>query len=290
MSITDNPRAVVGDNRAPDYAQRVTNELREQYRETERRVELLVSRANGLPDIVDDASMGPWAQLIKEARDEAKRLDALREAEKQPHLRASQAVDGFFFPLYEQLVRKNRMSKPGLADVLQRGLDDYNQRKLHAELERRRQAAEVAAREERERLAEQDRLRREAEDARLRAERARKDITGKEAIAGEAETAAAVAQSAAEQASVAAEDARIATLAKPADIVRTRVEEGPVVTMAAEPFAVVEDYAALDKNALWPFVTRNAIEQALRAWARTTNYGTQMPGARVGRRPKTVVR
>jgi hypothetical protein len=60
--------------------------------------------------------------------------------------------------------------------------------------------------------------------------------------------------------------------------------------MAAEPYAVVEDYAALDKNALWPFVTRSAIEQALRAWARTTNYGTQMPGARVGRRPKTVVR
>ena len=51
-----------------------------------------------------------------------------------------------------------------------------------------------------------------------------------------------------------AQQAHIDTLAKPADIVRTRVEEGPTVTMQREAFAIVVDAALLDVAKLWPFV------------------------------------
>ena len=87
-----------------------------------------------------------------------------------------------------------------------------------------------------------------------------------------------------------AQQAHIDTLAKPADIVRTRVEEGPTVTMQREAFAIVVDAALLDVAKLWPFVALAEKEKALRAWAKNTGYGTQMPGAEVGYRPKTVVR
>ena len=60
--------------------------------------------------------------------------------------------------------------------------------------------------------------------------------------------------------------------------------------MATEPYALVEDFELLDKAALWPFIKQDVIEQALRAWARTTGHNQQMAGAKIGRRPKTVVR
>lgn len=292
MSFTENPRAIVGDNRAPDYAQRVTDEMREQYRETELRVAELIASANGLPDLVDDESMGPWAKLIKDAKDEERRLDALREAEKAPYFRAAQAVDGYFNSLRERLVRKNRASKPGLADTLQRDVDEYFQRKLAAEQERRRREAEETARIEREKREAEYRAQQEAEEAVRAAERARKpeSIEEKRATAVEAQAAAAATKAAAALAATAAEDARIATLAKPADIVRTRVDEGPLVTMGTDLYAIVENYTMIDLETLRPFITHAAIDQALRGWARSTGFSIQMQGARIGRRPKTVVR
>lgn len=290
MSNLDNPRAVIGDNRAPDYAQKVADELREQYRETETRVTFLLDAAENAPKVVDEESMGVVAGLIRSIKDEVARLEALREAEKMPHYRAAQAVDSYFNPLKELLAAKNRTSKPGALDRLQRGLDDYNQAKLAAERERRRQEAEKAARIERERREAEERARREAEERRIAAEKARKDIEAKSNAAAEAEAGAAAAQAAADLASVEAESARIATLAKPADLVRTRTEQGPLVTMGTEPYAVIEDENALDRDVLWPFISTDAKERALRAWARTTNYSQPMTGARVGKRPKTVVR
>lgn len=288
--MQDNPRAVIGDNRAPDYAERVAQELRDQYAETIGRVQELLDQIDELPDVVDDETMGVVAKLVKAMKDEHKRLDAIREAEKAPYFRASQAVDGVFFALMEKLVRKTRTSKPGAADILQAEVDAYNQAKLAAEKERRRQEAEAAAREEQKRREAEAKARQEAEEKRLAAERARSQSEAKGAIADKAESAAAAAQASADQAAAAAEDARIATLAKPADIVRHRVEEGPLVTMGTEPYAVIEDYTVLDMVTLWPFVSMDAKDKALRAWAKVTNYSQQTPGARVGKRPKTVLR
>ena len=126
----------------------------------------------------------------------------------------------------------------------------------------------------------------------MAAERARKPETtvAKSAMADLAESAASGSKIEADLALGKAEEAHIATLAKPADLVRTRVDEGPTVTMATEPYAIIEDESLLDRDRLWAFISLDAKEKALRAWAKTTGYNHPMAGAKIGRRPRSVVR
>ena len=118
---------------------------------------------------------------------------------------------------------------------------------------------------ERKRIEEEDRRRREAEKA--------------------AQDAAVDAQ----MASQSAHEARIATFAKPAELARTR-GDGVLLTQARQPYAIVTDRGALDREKLWPFFTDAEIEKALRAWARTTGHSQPMPGAEIGFERKGVTR
>jgi hypothetical protein len=294
--------AGIGDNRPPlartiaaeeNFAQTVTSFLEDEYRELLQTIPDLLAQARELPvEINDDAEMGTFARLIKRFRDTTARIEAFRVKEAEPYLRGKQAVDSFFFALAEKCVRRDKKAKPGAADILAARLDDYNQRKLRAEQERRRQEEEKTRREAEERRRAEEAARQEAEEKRLAADRARKaeTIEQKSAIAQEAEAQATTAKIEADLAQERAEEARIATLAKPADLVRTRVEEGPTVTMGTEPYALIVDASALDKETLWPFISEDAKEKALRSWARTTGFNKQMAGAEIGRRPKSVVR
>lgn len=305
-----NPRAVVGDNRAPDAAQMVTDQMRRDYQASEEALEALLAEARALPKEVDGESAAlANGAMIKRFRDLDGRLEAFRVAEKEPHLRAGNAVDAFFFSLRDKIGRRNkadRNARPGAADVLQARNDDWIARKLAAErAERDRQAAEAMrlAREARERAEAEARRaeaeRAAAEEARLAAERARKPETtaAKAAAAEEREQAAddraqraSVAAAEAQVAAAKAEEARIATLAKPADMVRTRGDDGVLLTAARENYAILVDRALLDKEALWPFFTDAEVEKALRAWARTTGHGKPMAGAEIGNKSKGVVR
>ena len=133
MTMTDNPRAVIGDNRAPDFATRISDELRQQYAETERRVADIVGRAEQALEITDDETMGAAAKIIKDADDEDRRLEKLREAEKMPYYRAGQVIDNFFKSLKLKLRAQSRADKPGTLDILRLNLNAYNHRKLVAE-------------------------------------------------------------------------------------------------------------------------------------------------------------
>jgi hypothetical protein len=293
MTILDNPRAVVGDNRAPDHARQVTEALQRDYAALEDSVAAALDQARELPqEINDDETMGLFARVIKHLRDAAARAEAYRVAEVEPHLRGQQAVNGFFFALIEKCTRRDRKNKPGAADLLQARLDDYNQRKLRAEQERRRKEAEERAKIERAAREEALRREREAEEARLAAARARKpeNIETKRAAAVDAGARPRAAGIDAQLAAEAAQGAHVDTLSKPADLVRTRVEQGPLVTMAQEFYAEIEDDSLLDKAKLWPFIGLEAKEKALRAWARTTGHSQQMAGAAIGKRAKSVVR
>lgn len=302
MNTITNPREIIGGNQPPlarsiaaeeNFAGTVTAFLEEEYRQLPTTVAQLLEEARAVPQVIEDEpTMGTVAKLIKRLRDEAAKIEAFRVAEKEPYLRGEQAVDSFFFAQKEKCIRRDKKAKPGAADVLQTRLDDYNQRKLAAERERLRLEAEKAQRERDEAARKEQEAAEKAEADRLAAERARKPETQavKAEVAEQSVQAASQAKIDADRAADIAEAAHIATLAKPANIVRTRVEEGPTVTMATEPYALVEDYDLLDKTVLWRFIKRDAIEQALRAWARTTNYNQQMAGAKIGRKPKTVVR
>lgn len=288
----ENPRAVAGSNEAPDYARQVTEQMARDYAEVAETVAALLTEARALPEKVDDdETMGLYARIIKRFRDLGGRLEAFRIREKEPFLRGGNAVDGFFNALATKIARAKKTDKPGAADVLQARLDDYNQRKLAAERERRRREAEEAelvAREAREKAAREAR---EAEEARLAAERARKpeNIVMRQAAADAAESAASASGIEVTLAEGKAEEAQIATYAKPADIVRTRVDDA-LVTMGTEPYAEIEDRTLLDKEALWAFINEDALAKALRAWAKVHGHNKQMAGAAIGKRSKSVVR
>lgn len=291
MSI-ENPRATIGDNQ-PDYALEEVSRLQGDYIGATNLAAELLEEARALPEeIDDDATKGKYTSLIKRIRDHTKLLDAYHGAEKQPHLRRGQGVDQFFFGVWDKLARRDRKAKPGALDILSARLTDYDTRKLREEQERRRKIAEEEARVAAEKAAEERRLAAEAEAARLAAERARKpeNVAARATLADQREAEASAARVEAEVAAGTAEAAHIETLAKPADIMRMRGEDGTLSTMGTEPYAEVEDREQLDKAKLWPFLADDAIEKALRAWAKTTGHKVQMPGAKIGRKPKSVVR
>lgn len=290
-----NPRAVVGSNQAPDYAQRVTDQMARDYAALVDSVTALLDKARALPrEINDDETAIAVGGVVKELRDAYKRADAYRAAEKEPHLRSEQAVDQFFFGLMEKLAKRNprdRSQKPGGADVLQARIDDFLERKRLEEEARRRREADEAARLAREAQDKADREAREAEEARLAAERARKPeiVESKTAVADVKEQAAEAARIEADLALSRAEEAHIATLAKPAEMSRTR-GDGVLLTQAKQPYAYLVDRTKLDKDALWPFFTEAEIEKALRGWAKVTGHNKQMDGAEIGHGRKGVTR
>lgn len=283
----------IGHNVAPDYAATITDRLEQDYAELTKGAQALLEEARLLPkEITSDEEMGPHATLIERMRDTSARIESFRVVEKEPHMRASQAVDQFFFGWFEKLARRAKTGKPGAADILQARVNDYMQRKLDAE-RRARAAAEAAARAAEEALRkEREEAARKAAEAHAAAERARKAENIKAHELRAAEEAAKAAQLAAEQARAAeaADDARIDTLAKPADMVRTRLEGGPMVTMRQVPVVVIEEVEKLDMAKLWPHLKEEHILTALKAWAKTTGYKKQMAGATIKMVDEAVVR
>jgi hypothetical protein len=296
MPIAENPRAVIGGNLgtdAPDFARQEVERLEQDYALVAKTAEDLAAEAEPLPDeIPDDDGKEVVVDLIKRMRDTAARAEALRVAEKEPHFRRGQGVDQFFFRIIDKLARRDRKNKPGIADDLQARLTRYDTRKLEEERARLRRIAEEEARKAAAIRAEQERLAREAEEKRLAAERARKPETQavKEAQAQQAEAAAFEASVETEIADRTAEEAYVGTLAKPADLMRTRTAGGTLSTVARENYAEIVDVSKLDMAVLWPLVTFEAKERALKQWARSTGFTQQMDGAAIGSRPKSVVR
>lgn len=292
----ENPRAVVGSNQAPDYAKRVTEQMARDYSALLESVDTLLAKAREAPnEATTEQDALTLGAIVKEIRDADKRAEAYRTAEKEPHLRAEQAVDQFFFAIRDKLARRNprdRTQRAGAADILQARINDFLERKRIEEEERRRREADELARIARQKAEEQAAAARAEEEARLAAERARKPETVAEKQA-EADRAAEVASAAKVEAQVAQEqatDAHIATLAKPADLVRTRGDDGVLLTQAREPYAILIDRAQLDWTKLAPFFTDAEVEKALRGWAKTTGHSQQMPGAEIGHRRKGVTR
>jgi len=295
-----NPRAGIGGNNPPlarsiaaetDFAASVTSFLQDEYRERPIAVMALLEEAREIPkEIEDDATKSKAISLVKRIRDESKALLAFHEKEGTPYLRGKQAVDQWFFGLADKLARRSKTNNPGAADIIMSRVTAYDTAVLAREQERRRLEAAEAERRRLAAEAEQRRRDQEAEQARLAAERARTKGAEKTAVAVEKEAEASAAAVEATVARAAHEDARIATFAKPADIMRTRTEDGTLSTMAQESYAEIVDVDLLDIQALRPFIPLDAWQKYLNAWARVTGYTKQMPGANVGRRPKSVVR
>jgi hypothetical protein len=301
MTDISNPRAVVGDNIGVDQAEIVNSRLAQDYAESAKALSELRAEAAPLKETkcTSDNEAVERGGVIKRFRDLDKRLEAFREAEKQPFLRGGNAVDSFFFAMRDLIGKRNkndRSVKPGDADILQATIDDFQQEKINKE-----RARLLAEQQERDRVAREEatRLRKaqeEADEAARAAARARSPET--RAAKGEylatKEGEAALAKAQAELAQEQADEARLATLVKPADISRVRGVTsgggGVLLTTAREPYAILTDRAKLDMNALRPYFTDAEIEKALRGWARATGHKVQMEGAEIGVGNKGVTR
>lgn len=287
---------MIGDNIGTDYGKDVTERLTSDYAELINNIDSLLAEARQIPkriEISDEETAGKAVALEVRLRDAQKRALALHGAEKEPYLRSGRACDDFFFTQADRCARRDRnKGKPGAADILHAIVHDRNERILAAERERLRQIHEEQERQAREAREKAEREAETARQAELAAARARKPESvaarQEDAAAAAAREAAAIAD--ARKAEDAAYDARIASMAKPADLTRTRFETGVMSTMGQEGYAEIEDATKLDKEKLWPFISIDAKEKALRAWARNTGHMEQMPGALVGKRNKTINR
>lgn len=315
MSMTtDNPRGVIGNNAAPDYAKMETERLVVDYGPWVKKLQDLEAEFGRAPEHIDDDRTAlRVGGLIKRFRDLREQLKNFRVIEKEPHLRRGNADDAFFnghMKTIQPEEKSERRTSPGKIDVLQGRINVYQDGKEAAERERLAiEAAETARiarvaqdNADRERR-ETDRLRQEAEDRRLEAERARApaqiekkgEVAVQASLAHGEQTGAAIgAEVHANTATEAARDAHIATLAKSADIVRTRgvTEDGAGVTLtkAKESYAYVTDRDQLDKNKLWNSLTDDQVKMALGKWARATGHNEKMAGAEIGWRTKGVTR
>lgn len=288
--------SMIGDNtQSIDYAQEEINRLQQDYSHIGKAVDELLAEAAKFDVVSDESDKGKVTTLIKRIRDEAKRISGLHDLEKIPYLRRGQAVDQFFFGAEDKLAKRDRKANDGAADRLGRILTDYDTRVLAVEQERRRREAAEAARIARE--AEDKRLaaEREATEGRLAAERARKPDTqaAKAEVARGAALAASEARVEDTVATAKAEDAYVDTLARPADIMRTRGDDGTLATMGTEKFAEVTDRNTIDLEKLRPYFTPDMLEKALRSYANSVAYSNdasvQIAGARFGKKPKSRV-
>jgi predicted ATPase len=290
----DNARAVIGDNRAaPDTAARVHEMLERDYAELGRSVTALLDEARKAPTEVENEETAlQIGALIKRLKDTDTRVENLRQSEKEPHLRAGNAVDQFFHSLRDKLARRARQNKPGAVDILQARVNDFLERKRAAEEAERRRIAEEEARKARQAREAWEAQQKAAMEAALAAERARteKSVAAKSVLAEHAKRQAEEAQAEAILAAERAQEAHVHALAKPADMARTRGDDGVLLTQASEGYVILLDRSLLDWEQLAPFFAESEIEKALRGWAKTTGYTRRMDGAEIGFRRKGVVR
>lgn len=269
----------------PNYIEEESAALAIKFADVSANVDALCMRAHNLPTLcASDEDQALLAPVIVELRDFFNTLESERKREKEPHFRRSQAVDGYFDKLKQRVADTGR--------TLVAAVDAWNQKKLAAERARReeeRRRAEELERQARAKLEAEQKAKAEAEAA---AARARKQDSAENHLQRAAEHAAAIPQASheARQASQAADDARVETMAKPADMVRTRTDEGRVITMKQVPYVQVVDRDKLNKAALWDFIDDKHIEMAAKKWAARGAYRIPMDGLIIEMRDVTEVR
>jgi len=286
----------IGDNtQTIDFAKVEVERLKNEYGYVQESALRLIEQAKAITVIADNDDKSKVIGLIKLLRDEAKRSTGLHEIEKAPHFRRGQGVDQFFFGIVDRLWKRDKKGNDGEGDRLNKLLTAYDVRQLAIEEEKRKAAALEAARIAQAAEAERLRKEQEAEAARLAAERARKPDTtaAKAAIAAAAEEAAMAARVEQTATAAAAEEAYMATLAAPADIMRTRAADGSLATMAKEKFVEITDRNTLDLNKLRPYLPADALVTAIRKYAESVSFSNdesvQIAGAKFVTRPKSKV-
>ena len=272
-----------------DYAGEVAARLNKDYARLFETVSDILARMAKLPKVIEnEAHLSAYGSIMSEARETKKRLEAYHEAEKAPYLGGGRGVDNTFFSQVSKLARRKDGEPAGALDICDARVDNYMQAKLMEEQLKREAEAREAARVQRELEEAAAAAAAAAAEREAAAARARKpeNIEAHKEAAYEHAEAAAKLEFQADHAAEVADDARIDTLATPADMTRTRLAGGQLATMAKTPVVVITDVTKLNKEVLWPFLKEEHILMALKAWAKTKSYKTQMDGATIKEVPK----
>ena len=220
------------------------------------------------PKINDQSDHDKYVDTITEIRARFKDVEAYRVAEKDPHLKAERAVDGFFVPIRDGLEK--------LMQACNAAVTVYD-RRIAAEERARREAEEAEARR-----LEAEARRREQEALQRAEEAKRADYRAKHTAA--AEKAAVEARAAEETAFVASQRVNV----KPAELARSRSEKGTLSTLRSSWVFEVENWDAINLDQLKPYIMRVALETAIKA--AVANGVRSLNGVRIFQTEKAVVR
>lgn len=233
---------IFGSNRAP-----LDEVLKADFADLREEVAATTQRAMEMPKkIAGEDDLAKVGVFIADCKALVKKIDGVRTDEGRPILDAQRGINDFFKRL-SLLVSDN-------AEPVQRAADDYARRK----------AAEERARRER----EADEARRREEEARAKAEKAK------------TADAAILANARAEMEAGKAERAEAAADASVADMVKTRVE-GVTASARVDWTFRIDDYDAIDLNALRPYLARPDVEKAIRSMVRIQKGSTKLAGVSV---------
>lgn len=234
MDDTVNPglRGIGDNSGSVDEATRIRENLSEKHESlVNRAYQLLEAEDRVPPEIGDDDQAGKVGDLVRLITAAVQTAELARKTEKEPHMAAARTVDGFFKEISEPLGElKTRVS--------------------------RRLTAYLTAKAERERRAREEEARRLREEAEKQA-----------AAAAKAEAAAPAAAAIVMEQALATEAQAViaerAVEAKPAELSRTRGDVGSVSSLKTRWVGEVSDRAALDLEALRPYIPVAALQTAL---------------------------
>ena len=254
MSQPAHAVAQIGDNLPPDDADPLRDRLAETHAPLIARRDELLAAIERAPESIDDdetaGKMGDFSQKSIAAC--LKALEGTRVAEKEPYLSGGRSVDGFFHSVAAPLEKGKKRIDARRKDYLDR-----------------KAAEERKARIEAERIA-----REEAEAAARAAAEAAAKIKEEQDL-----DAAIAAEHAANKAKADAEKAAKAAAAKPADLSRTRGEQGSVSSLKQIWLFADLDRGALDLEALREHLPIKALEQAVRSFVAAG--GRELDGVRI---------
>lgn len=260
----DNPRATMGGNKPP-----ISEVLADTYKDLLAKIDPIAERANKLAaelkgeaekiepaTIRTEAQIATISELVLDASDLSKKLEATRTVEKKPHLDACREVDGYFGALTTRL---NRIADTftDIASGHQRAVAAEARRKAEAE------AAELRAKEEK--------LRAAAEAAKKPATADKKQEQADE-IAAQAEAA----------------EAKAATTNH--ELAKVKTDAGVSVGAKTEWTFKITDYEAIPLDKLRPYLKREVIEQAIRAYVKIHKGSASLAGVHFEEDIKATIR
>lgn len=291
LATEANPRAVAGSNLPPiKDVYKAQNEALPQYLESDTadlvaRTAELLEGFDRAPAVIEDAeTAGKISDFIAQITKCVKAADSKRVDIKAGPLEAGRMIDGFFQKNILDKLDTPRMAQ-GIKQKLLERLTKW-EKKLADEERARREAAEAALREE-QRLAQiaAREAQRKAEEAALAAQTA-KDLDG--AIDLEEHQRKAAEQAAAAQA--AAEAATRLANAKPAEMSTVRGEYGSSSSLRTTWKGRVSKPDTVDLNALRDYISKDAIEKAVNAYAKIHKNTKPIAGVEFFEESSAVVR